>query len=446
MAARRLGYGLGFLVLTASLVKGQAGGFASNRDPVPVSRPMTSVATASGFQPAGLPVGTQAVSPAGGVPRMPAGGVPQQMPARAELDVMVPSALANHPLALKPEHGPFVICVRSYSKPAWVENGPSALALAEGLANEIRTTQRTPAYVFEHVSEEKKAEFARREAAKREQEPFLRQISELRARAQAQGNEFLEPENGKYTYRFKTVRYNDQFAVIIAGFRTDEDARKALEIVRKWEAPKNVHLLDMGTIHKTTNDKTKGETNQMAQQGYMNPYQQAFVCPNPTVARTATAETSGIDSFTKKLNEDRPYNLLKAKKPWTLAVKQFSAPGSITGAVADKKNLASTSSSGAEVLSAGAEMAEQLARSLRGMRDRTGQARGEEAFVLHTRTGSLVTVGQFDGPDDPMLLETLRRLNAMNFTVSEQQNGVGRPLGPQDKLFSDNILPIPIPR
>ena len=38
-------------------------------------------------------------------------------------------------------------------------------------------------------------------------------------------------------------------------------------------------------------------------------------------------------------------------------------------------------------------MAEQLAAMLRGMKDRTGRALGEEAFVLHTRKGSLVTVG-----------------------------------------------------
>ena len=80
------------------------------------------------------------------------------------------------------------------------------------------------------------------------------------------------------------------------------------------------------------------------------------------------------------------------------------------------------------------------------MKNRTGQAKGEEAFVLHTRTGSLVTVGQFDGPDDPMLLQTRRRLMEMNFTISEQQNVPGRPLNPQERLFSDNILPIPVPR
>lgn len=409
----------------------------------PAPLPASAAVSTSGFQPA-----SASASPPSGV--VPAGGIPPQANAprpwpgsNAELDVMIPSALDRHPWALKPEHGPYVICVRSYSRPAWVQDGPTALSLAEALAQEIRNTHKTPAYLFEYVSEEKKAEFARREAARREQEPFLRLISEQRARAQAQGYEFLEPENGKYTYRYKTVRYNDQFAVIIAGFRTDADARKALEIVRKWEPPRNVSLMDLGMIVPGGNDG-KGAS-APAERGYINPYKQAFVCPNPTIPRQSAPQSSGLDAFTIKLNEGRPYNLLKVSKPWTLAVKQFSAPAALTGADGDA-SAARLPTNGADVLNAGAEMAEQLATFLRSMKDQHGQPRGEEAYVLHTRTGSLVTVGQFDSPDDPLLLQTLRRLNAMNFTMSDRRDTPGRPLGPQDKLFSDNIVPIPVPR
>ena len=40
----------------------------------------------------------------------------------------------------------------------------------------------------------------------------------------------------------------------------------------------------------------------------------------------------------------------------------------------------------------------------------TGAPLNLEAFVLHTRSASLVTVGQFDGPDDPALHATKRIL------------------------------------
>jgi len=352
----------------------------------------------------------------------------------------MPSTLTNHEFALKPEHGAYVICVRSYSRPAWVTNGPAAMSLAEGMANEIRTVQKAPAYLFEHVSEEKKAEFARREAARREQEPFLKALELQRQRAIVQGSTFLEPERGVDVIRYKTVRYNDQYAVIIAGFRTDADARKALDIIRKWPLPKNKNLLDASDIQKIGAD---GKS--VIEQAFLNPYAQAFVTPNPTIPRAAVAPTSSVDEFTMRLNEGRPHNLLKAKKPWTLAVKQFSAPASISSA-GSTKSMGRTGSDGADVLNAGAEMAEQLVRMLRGMKDKDGRSKSEEAFVLHTRVGTLVTVGQFDGPDDPALLETRRRLMKMNFEMSEQINVPGRPLSPQDRLFSDNILPIPIPR
>jgi len=54
-----------------------------------------------------------------------------------------------------------------------------------------------------------------------------------------------------------------------------------------------------------------------------------------------------------------------------------------------------------------------------------GQSVGLEAFVLHTRNASIVTVGQFDGPTDPALLEAQRMLQRMTF-LSSKDGGVCR--------------------
>jgi hypothetical protein len=55
-----------------------------------------------------------------------------------------------------------------------------------------------------------------------------------------------------------------------------------------------------------------------------------------------------------------------------------------------------------EMLNASALQAEEVARVLREMKF--------EAYVLHTRTGSVVSVGAFDQPDDGRLLQLQRQL------------------------------------
>ena len=99
-------------------------------------------------------------------------------------------------------------------------------------------------------------------------------------------------------------------------------------------------------------------------------------------------------------------------------------------------------SSGADALNAGAEQAEALAKALRDQRMKPCPF---EAFVLHTRIGSIVTVGQFDGPNDPALLETRRILTGLTFNTSKDERGTAI-TGTGQKLFGDNILPIPVPK
>jgi hypothetical protein len=67
-----------------------------------------------------------------------------------------------------------------------------------------------------------------------------------------------------------------------------------------------------------------------------------------------------------------------------------------------------------------------------------------EGFVLHTRNASLVTVGQFDGPNDPALLQTKQLLSSMRLNITEDKNGT-RPVTNAPSLFG-NLIPIPIPR
>jgi hypothetical protein len=175
----------------------------------------------------------------------------------------------------------------------------------------------------------------------------------------------------------------------------------------------------------------------------LNPFPQSMVVPNPAVPKAAARPAGGLDEFVVRLNEGRPYNLLKAGKPWTLAVKSFSAPVTIQsmdeeGGLMRKLGFGK----GGDALAAGAEQAETLAKALR---DPKMKPRPFDAFVLHTRTGSIVTVGEFDGPSDPALLETRRILMGLTFNLSRDEKGV-EVTGARQRLFGDNILPIPVPR
>ena len=66
-----------------------------------------------------------------------------------------------------------------------------------------------------------------------------------------------------------------------------------------------------------------------------------------------------------------------------------------------------------------------------------------DSYILHHRTGSRVTVGQFDAADDPALLEMQRLLSNMYFQVADKTQPGGR--GEDRRLF-DGITPMPIPR
>jgi len=440
---RKFAFGLGLAgVLTgAGAVAAQQ--FATDR---PLTAP-TSPALPSNIRP--VPPG--GVVPAGGTASpfggqvTAAGSVTPAQPAAPPppTDLEIRSALgANHPWAVKPEHGAFFICVKSYSRPnrpTASDSGPTARVMAEELAAEIRDLYKVQTLLYEHVSPERRAEVASIAAARERARVFASQLDRYKQDAQLKGMTFLEDDRVKV--HFKTMNYNDQIAVLIGGFKTDEDARKALNTVRTWVAPKNKILMDGAVIEKPGKD---GKPEFIA--AHLNPYLTAHVVPNPTIARVEEpAQAQAMDPFIVKLNEGRPYSLLNAKKAWTLGVKSFTAPVEISSKDSGSGGVMRNSSSGrgADVLKASAEQAEQLAKSLRDMKDGSGKSLGFEAFVLHTRTASVVTVGQFDSPTDPAMGQLKQMLTRMTLKSSEDKEGF-RPTAAGGDLFG-NMMPVPIP-
>ena len=250
--------------------------------------------------------------------------------------------------------GPFVICVKGYM-------GPNAADLAATLAAHARR-RGWPAYVYDHSAEEK------------------RQVQELLK--SRYGN---NPEMAKR----RTIRVQENWGVFVGGYRDLEAASKDLDKVKKTpfdDLPATTmdHVPDFGR----------------KQMVGVSPYAHAFATRNPLVpAAKANAEA---DPAWKELNSGRPYNLLKCGKPYTLAVKQFHGVSSVQARGASTPFLEALMGRSDDTLDASAKQAEEVARVLRKV--------NLEAYVLHTRGASVVTIGAFDSENDPRLVQLQQKL------------------------------------
>jgi hypothetical protein len=387
-----------------------------------------------------MPAGGLNPAAAGSYPSLSSVTSPPPQPPKIEVEGVLKS---DHPWVLKAEHGPWFICVKSYSRPhipTPEDNGPSALALAETLAREIREQHRVQAFLFEYISDERKAEAAAIAAEREKGRVFLQQLEDRKKQSELQGMEFID--DTRHTIHFKTVNYRDQVAVLVGGFQSEEDARKAVEKMHGWEPPKEKILMDGAVVGRPA-----GDGKALIEKGYLNPYKSVTVVPNPLVPRpkTTQAVSSHLDPFLVKLNEGRPYNLLKATKSWTLAVKAFNAPVEIVGKDTDTSNMRQSNKKGGNALLAGEVQAEKMAEMLREMKGPDGKSLGLEAFVFHTYHSSIVTIGQFDSANDPGMVQVQNLLSSIKINVSEDKQGI-KPVMNAPSLFESRFAPMAIPK
>ncbi|MFO0799619.1 MAG: hypothetical protein U0804_19280 [Gemmataceae bacterium] len=446
---RRLLFGLGAAGLFGSAAVAQFAADRVNTPAAPKAAPPVGgyVPPVGGFTPAPVTPPPAGFTPAPKTaPPTTPGPAPILMPtptaAPAE-PLNIPTALpADHPWLLRPEHGPFVILVRSYSRPARpsaADPGLTARQLAEGLADEIRRLPQAKGlgvYLYEHISEERKAEAQAAADARRKAAEFAARMNDFRQKAELNSMTFLDPD---VALRYKSFNYRDQIGVVVGGFRTEDEAVRALAKVKAWPTPTDTRLLDGGAIAKQGSD---GKAT--IEKTYLSPYGQAMVVANPTIPRQlpAPGTVSQLDPFIVRLNEGRPYNLLKATKTWTLGVKAFNAPVRVQTRDDEGVGIRMFATpKGGDAMAAGAEAAEQMAKGLREMKRQDGTPLGLEAFVLHHRNGSMVTVGQFDGPTDPALHSTRRMLMGMRFQAQDPRAAENA-----SHYLHESIVPIQIPK
>jgi hypothetical protein len=307
-------------------------------------------------------------------------------------------------LTVAPEAGPWMICAASFG-------GQPARSQAEELATEIRTRYTLPAYVFNRTGEERRAERERVARAKDEQRKKLEQDG-------------LPADTPIYV---KTVHIEDQYAVLVGGYKDDAAARKALDAIRKLHPSEKFDRL--AYVPDPTTGKVREEG--------INPFQSAFVCRNPTVQVEKPKQDSGPDPRLKKYNSGESYSLLKCPKPFTMVVKAYkgesvvqaqSASSSVFARVGQDRQFGS-------ILNANANQAHQVADFLRKF--------GVEAYVLHTEYNSYITVGAFDSATDPRLAQMQR------WFVSEMNNpssNVGQLHMKAMVQFAPDPMPFPVPQ
>jgi hypothetical protein len=310
-----------------------------------------------------------------------------------------------------PEQGPWMICAASYT-------GELAAQLAHELVLEIRTRYDLPAYVYNRGKEEREKQRQELEERRRKQMEYLEKMG-------------LTPDRPP---RLRHYRIEEQYAVLIGGYKDIETARKALDRVKKLEPPKGEVVINHGRPDQRRYPLTnlffqmtateQGKEPEM-RKAVDNPFVHAFVAPNPTIPRNSQTSVKENDEFLRQLNADEPFSLYRCPKPWTLAVQDFRGPRTIQPASAPSSLLDKLlGRDPADQLDATARQAREVARVLREMKF--------EAYVLHTRYGSVVAVGGYDSPNDPKLL-------------ANQQHLANMELGPVVRLFT-RPMPMEVPR
>src|SRR5262245_51014093 len=112
--------------------------------------------------------------------------------------------------AVTPEVGPWMILVASY-------RGEDARSNADYMCRELRSNYKVAAYMFNRADEERRVEAER--------------VAQIREQHKRRLRDAGLPEDTKLP--IKTVRIEDQYAVLVGGFKDDVAARKALDEIRK---------------------------------------------------------------------------------------------------------------------------------------------------------------------------------------------------------------------
>lgn len=300
------------------------------------------------------------------------------------------SSAQDSPVALKypltQKEGPYVVYVSSF-------RGDESLTFANNLAEELRTRHRLLAFVFERVDESAKAD-----------SKVLHdlQVQQLGGTDKIHGTEERQ--------KLKKFRVLCEYAVFVGNYPSFEKAKDAADRIKKLEPPQSIPQYGIHEyrrpdklVEQDEDNSRFGEFNRriptemvqgdkLAQQ-QMNPFRQAFPARNPALPRAEARQQNSFDPAWIQLNAKEPHSIFTCPKPWTIIVAKFEPPVIVQSTFRSSIfNAADTAGQG-RGLEVAAENGRKLAEYLRD------GGRGYDAYVFHTRTNTIVTVGAFDKDD-----------------------------------------------
>jgi hypothetical protein len=281
--------------------------------------------------------------------------------------------------------------------------GDMGAKFATDFVEELWTNYRLRAYIFNRAEQLRQEQEREIQEKRRQQEEYLRRSG-------------VNPAD--VPFRMRRVRIDDEYLVLIGGYPDMETAHKELERIKKLPPPKSVPVATViqASVDPNAAAGIPGSSQQAkAEQIKENPFAKSFVARNPTIP-VAHEASNKPDPFWKELNAYESYSLLKCKQPWTLAVKEFHG-----AVVVQPKDVSSGfleklfGGKSGEQLSASAQNAHNLAEALHKL--------GFDAYVLHTRTNSIVTVGGFQSATDSRIAEVREALKKrVKFSSNDPQS------------------------
>jgi len=316
----------------------------------------------------------------------------------------------NRDITITPEVGPWTILVMSYTTPRQpAAPGLDAAKMARDFVTEWNSNAayarfKLKAHVFNFGAAEKQKEYERVQKLKQEQ------IDELNK---------LKLDGKAMPIRIQTLRIDEHTAVLLGGFRDAKAAMDVAQEIRKLKPdPDLAKRVELDCIYSgALGAERPGAGNPSAAfavSQFVNPFAKAMPVRNPAVPATEQAGMSAAEElgYLRKVNSKEPLSLLNTKKPFTLAVKQFNAQFKATTDAKDAENffnhvIGLSGKKNGDWKDFAYQNAHTLADGLRKA--------GLEAYVLHCQSCSYVTIGSYDTPQDPKLVQMQRYLSEVYF-------------------------------
>jgi hypothetical protein len=295
----------------------------------------------------------------------------------------------NKDIEINAKVGHWVIFVMAYS-------GPKAPEMARKLVAVMRGHYKWNAYVFNYGAEEKRKEYERVQKIRQEQKDAL-----IKAE--------LDPN---VPIRVAAIRIAEQTAVLVGGYKTRDEASAALTILKKLDPNPLKGKVDLDTVYTVKADRTKSSKAEQLSDGdigYVNPFKMAFIArnPHPDVPKDQNGMTPEEElKFLRLVNREEPLTLLQCKKPFTLAVKQYNMQFKTADNTKEANSFLETFNQAFFLKSDKRIWQDHAAHNAHNLAEafRKRDGLNLEAYVLHAKYCSYVTVGSYDSLQDPQLI------------------------------------------